>query len=463
MNWGPFTCDQEPAVEAELVELCEQVRDRVLSTVPTRDLRALALIGGYGRGEGGVEATEQGPRPHNNLDFVLIVSRRSKRLAEQWKESLDAALACVRNDASIGIDLSVVHESKLLRSPCLVMWYDMRNGHKTIAGDAKFLPGLKQFRVERIMARDVRDLLVNRGSLLVINRWLARNANQWEDAVEGKHGGGGIAAQTERDDAPEALSALQRTLVRHLHKAIIGYGDALLYFAGQYHWSYVEKAERMAACELADPDFTQLYLDATAFRMAPCYDEWRERDVLEEQRRLLPLLSHVHLCCESLRLQRTINDWDEYAQAAPPAALAERWQDPVEWLRKGARLARDAQTELPGYGLSALGVRAAGERGRLAFALPATVYDVESLRPWAWALLQGQAKLPYVVAQDDLEDLYVTTWGDVADSNFRHVRAQFMNPDDTDSSRGNNVASTASTVNSTSDDSRAPLCEEVAR
>src|SRR5690606_3500364 len=118
--------------------------------------------------------------------------------------------------------------------PCLVMWFDMRFGHKVLLGDPSFARGLDRFRLSRIEPADVRNLLVNRGTLLVIN-----------DLLFDGPGGNDEAAR--------------RTALKHAMKAVIGYGDALLYFLGEYDHSYVEKQRRMRIRRDVPAAFRDLY------------------------------------------------------------------------------------------------------------------------------------------------------------------------------------------------------------
>ena len=169
-SWGNFTQRGFPLVEAQLTRLAHSVREASKKTLKPDEYHALVAIGGYGRGEGGVIRSASGTeRPHNNLDLLLITRSRSSQKLGQIKKRLQRAYEHLIEEYHIEIDVSTVPLSTLRHAPSLVMWYDMFLGHKTILGDAGLIPSLKKFRVERIPAWDIRNLLVNRGTLLVIN------------------------------------------------------------------------------------------------------------------------------------------------------------------------------------------------------------------------------------------------------------------------------------------------------
>ncbi|HYI01101.1 hypothetical protein, partial [Hyalangium sp.] len=169
MMEGRFTLRGSAAVEAQIAGIVRQAAAIIGARVRPDELRALALMGGYGRGEGGVERSGGSERPHNNLDFLLVINGT---IRPGLKELLDRSLEPLRRQYAVGLDLGIVTARALRRAPCLVMWYDMRYGHKTALGDTAFLPSLTHFSREAIVPGDVRDLLVNRGTLLVINEAL---------------------------------------------------------------------------------------------------------------------------------------------------------------------------------------------------------------------------------------------------------------------------------------------------
>ena len=199
-HWGRFTVYGTDAVEGTLRNLVETVGNAFEEALRPYRWRTVLLLGGYGRGEGGVECIEGKERPHNNLDFLVVLREGDARKVNQVKQKLDAVLESLRKVHGIAMDLAVTTESRLCKAPSLVMWYDMRFGHKTILGDDTFIKGLDHFQLDRIPSWDVRNLLVNRGTLLLINDELLQRRPPGVD--------------------------VRKVVVKHIMKAIIGYGDA---------------------------------------------------------------------------------------------------------------------------------------------------------------------------------------------------------------------------------------------
>src|SRR5208283_1906889 len=68
-----FTIDGSWELEDSLEGICGRVRCEVRDQIPRRDLMAIILGGGYGRGEGGVFRSEVGEQPYNDLDFYIFL------------------------------------------------------------------------------------------------------------------------------------------------------------------------------------------------------------------------------------------------------------------------------------------------------------------------------------------------------------------------------------------------------
>jgi hypothetical protein len=302
---------------------------------------------------------------------------------------VDAALDPVARRAGLGIDTGVVGEHALRYAECRVFWYDVRNGHKTLLGDAGFVPSLDRFRVERIVPSDVRDLLVNRGTLLVINDALLEDPDQTDEA--------------------------RRAIVRHAMKAIIGYGDALLFFLGGYHWSYVERQRRMRGRSEVASGVRLLYDQAMEFRFRPDHGAWTRRDLRAWTEQVRDALRGVHLDVESRRLGRPDLDWPEYADLALGASLVEGAARPRSAARKLLALLRSEPYPVDGPFAATIGWRVASPRERLAAVFPQVAYGVGDPR---YAALAAAALGAASTDPAGMRSAYLSSWGRHADPNF---------------------------------------------
>lgn len=248
---------------------------------------ALILIGGYGRGEGGILVQDDAFHPHNDLNILYIHHGSIDNI------SIDKAnrqLEKISKTYTIDIDMSAINKNKLLNLNGLVMSYDMRYGHKTLLGNSDFLKEYQAFSIENIDPIEVRQLLVNRGTLLLINRLLLNKET--------------------------LLETEKRLIIKHTMKAIIGYGDALLYFNNAYHWSYAQKQSNLSHMKNISKDIKDLYSEAILFRFMPDYDVYLDKDLKTWNKELFAILSRVHLECEQVNLIDSDLDWDNYLTIA---------------------------------------------------------------------------------------------------------------------------------------------------
>lgn len=248
---------------------------------------ALILIGGYGRGEGGIVLENGTYRPHNNLDLLYIYNGNIHR---DMIELANSKLQDISKKHDIGIDMSAINKQKVMRLDGQVVAYDMRHGHRTLLGDSAFLKEHEAFSIYNIDPADIRQLLVNRGTLLLINRVLLNKETQTKDE--------------------------KKLIIKHAIKAIIGYGDALLYFNDSYHWSYAQKQLNMSELKNIDKDIKELYSEAMLFRFMPDYDTYLEKDLKAWNDELIKILSSIHLQCEKMNLSERELDWENYFTTA---------------------------------------------------------------------------------------------------------------------------------------------------
>jgi hypothetical protein len=391
-GWGRFTARGSRAVEERITAAMERAAHAASAVLAPSEYRALVLIGGYGRGEGGVEVREGAEYPHNNFDLVLITNDLSSAAQTGARRRLREAVLPLSEEYGIEVDVSTTTVSRLQHTPALVIWYDMRFGHKTILGDAGFVPSLAHLRLERIPASDVRNLLVNRGTLLIINA---------------------LVLEQQVPDEP-----VRRLVVKHIMKAIIGYGDALLFFLGHYHWSYREKQRRMQTCTEAPESFRALYDEAVEFRFQPRYAGYLCRDLAAWQAELRAALAPVHLECERRRLQCAGLRWEDYPETALRHGVFEETASPRALAKKAANFLRGAGLAAPlSYG-AVLGYRMLGPAGVLPIVFPVPAYELEEprLRQFAAAALGARHdSIP------ELRRAFLRFWGQRVDTNFGSV------------------------------------------
>jgi len=297
MNITSYTYNGESSAEKTIQEMLDTISSTVSSLISKQDIKALVLLGGYGKGEGGTIFIDGVNRPHNNFDLLLITENSTQVGKRNIKKIVTQKMKAVSKKLDIGIDISVMSEAKIRSMPTRVLWYDMKEGHKTLLGDKKLIPSLPHLRRD-IPSWDMRNLMVNRGSLLLINT---------------------VCLQKTDSD-----HNIQKLIIKHTMKAIIGYGDALLYFLGQYHWSYREKLNRILSHDGISIKFKRIYDSAISFRISPNYQYYLEKDLGKWQQEVCKQLNDTHIECEAKRLNRSGLCWENYLETALSHLIAEQ-------------------------------------------------------------------------------------------------------------------------------------------
>lgn len=284
---GRLTLSGGAQVERTLHDLVRKAAKAVLASLPTTNLKALVLAGSCGRGEGGIRLEDGVEHASSSLDLVLFTTGLKSPARSHLAAKVKADLQSLRRRSGIAIDLRVVDARRVERDRVRLLWYEVREAHKLLAGDPAFLQSLARFTVGNVESRDLADLVVNRGALLVMNDL--------------------ITAQGPL--TPERRAAVVANTV----KAVIGYGDAFLFSRGRYHASYVERRLRMGdRSNYATPEFKALYEAAMHHRFTGDPKDAARLLAAVATGRLRKVLRDLHLDIERRRLGARRLTFDDY-------------------------------------------------------------------------------------------------------------------------------------------------------
>ncbi len=396
-EWGRFTAKGSQKVEVLITRMVEEVITIIEQTIPEKDYKCLYMLGGYGRGEGGVVIVNGQERPHNNFDLLLVTNEMRSEKLEEVKKLLDNSLKQLSERIGVGIDTSLINGSKLRNAACRIIWYDMKFGHKLLSGSSDLIMSCSQFKLHSIPAWDARNLLVNRGTLMIINDLLLKQKTLDLE--------------------------LKKVIIKHMVKSIIGYGDCLLFFLNQYDWSYVEKQKRMQARKDVDPEFKKLYDEAMDFRFQPDYEPYLHLDMNLWIKEVRELMKSINLYCESRRLHRKKLDWDNYILFALAHGISEGGLGLKAWGKRFLNYS-SMETEFPGkaYMQVKLGYKFLGEKGILPLIYPLIAYNLrnQDYRKIARSFLRVKN-----FNFEDLRSAYLKKWGTYMDTNFDNLLKKY--------------------------------------
>lgn len=209
-----------------------------------RNLVALVLGGGYGRGEGAVVGPRGCQRPYNDLDLLVVV-HRPLGVARRLDEVSARHRELVGIDVDFGRPLTV---PEIERWEPRLRWYDLVHGHVVLSGDPDLLARHAPRRVSApVPIAEAARLLLNRGAGILSAMLVTRGGEEPPD-----------------DDFVR----------RNIYKAFLAVGDSYIIRAQQRTTRHVGRPALLASLahrlpsRLAD-EIVARYAQAVSFKLAP--------------------------------------------------------------------------------------------------------------------------------------------------------------------------------------------------
>ncbi len=220
-----------------------------LATIGERNLSAIILGGGYGRGEGGVTIRDGMERLYNDYDMFVVsngLSMAEKKETDQKFRELSTRLT---KEFGIEVDFSPLkNASELRRLDYEMVWYEGRKGHMVLWGDEHVFDAIPEWDIKDMPHAEAARLLMNRGMGLL------------------------LASRKLRDCGSD--SAALEFIERNAWKAVMASGDTFLILKSQYDSSYVKRGENfkmLAPVDLiaAGSELCEYYSQSIHYKLSP--------------------------------------------------------------------------------------------------------------------------------------------------------------------------------------------------
>lgn len=288
-----FTIDGSPALEDRLQRLCDKIQREAAAVIARKQLAALVLGGGYGRGEGGVLKTENGDEPYNDLEFYIFLKGNRLWNERLYGKQIHHLAQRLSVEAGLQVEFKIDSIDRFRRSAVSMFGYDLVAGHRIICGETSIFHGCEHhLQAKAIPLSEATRLMFNRCTGLLLARELL-----------GK-------PALSNDDAD--------FIGRNLAKMQLALGDAVLTARGQYHWSADERHRRLAALDVAELglNWSEIQADHAAgleFKLHPRRISRSAEEFDLEHKRLASLAMRLWLWLESQRLKQTFLSASDYA------------------------------------------------------------------------------------------------------------------------------------------------------
>lgn len=267
------------------------------------NLAAVVLGGGYGRGEGGVRHAPDGDKLYNDLDLFVFTDGAGRRGRARIADALKPVSEKWEKLLGVAVDFSPAKNLTSLRSVARTLMYqELVRGWKPVWGDAAPGRWIPEYPPEALPFSEAARLLLNRGMGLLF-------------------AGERLAGKSEDADF----------IVRNMHKAALGAGDALLLAGKAYRWRGAERLEALreyAERTALAPDFVASYERAWRYKLEP-------DPVLPEEPWAAWQTNRAFLL-EAFRRVAGVDTLDAVASGLHRRAARERsWKNPLRRLRGG--------------------------------------------------------------------------------------------------------------------------------
>ncbi|WP_295447316.1 hypothetical protein [uncultured Thiodictyon sp.] len=301
-NRERYTLDGDAAVETRIARDQSLIAQAVTALVAPPAFRALVLMGGYGRGEGGYCLRDGQPEPYNDYDYFVVVRDLDRSKRQALAQALAQQAKALEPEVGVEVDFALLREDRLPAAEYSLMNAEMIWGHRVVAGDQRVLEAMPAMPLPRVPLGEFTRLMLNRGALLLMN-------------------------QRRLADGSALTAGEQEVFFKYLFKAILACGDARLAGNRSYQPSYVQKAQLLNALDWPGKDaFIDLYTQASDNKFHPDYSRYAAEDATLWQARVVTIWLKTFSWFEAERTGKPIGDWNAYcAPTIPKGQGGQSW------------------------------------------------------------------------------------------------------------------------------------------
>ena len=283
-----YTPDGDEAVEARIARDQALIASAVQEALAPPEFRALVLMGGYGRGEGGYVLRDGTPEAYNDYDYFVVVRDLDRVRRNTVSEALAEKAKGLEHEVGVEVDFALLPEATLQGAEYSLMNAEMIWGHRVVAGDPDVLDAMPPMPFGGLPAGEFTRLLLNRGALLLMNQMRLA------------------------EDSPLGPQE-QEVFFKYLFKAVLACGDARLAGTHVYHPSYLKKLELLQAMDWSGKEvLMDCYLQAWENKFHPNYGRYASEDAMSWQDRVVRSWLDTLCWFERWRTGKDVGDWIAY-------------------------------------------------------------------------------------------------------------------------------------------------------
>lgn len=261
----------------------------VQTLLPPSGMEGLMLTGPYGRGEGGVLRLVN-DTPFDSMDFVVFAKGGAECESSPLHALLNELAGRLTPFAGTRITIRLADRARWRHAPVSRESYELIAMHRWIVGSELLLEGCQHHAdAKKIPVEDAMSLLLDRCSALLVT----------QDRL--------FQRQFTIQDAAAA--------VRSFARAQLAMGDAVLIARHQYHWSCVERSQRLNESRSPSWALTLVghHVQGVEFQLHPTIEGESRGSLGVRAEQISNLASQVWLWLEQSRLKLNFSSVQMYA------------------------------------------------------------------------------------------------------------------------------------------------------
>jgi len=263
-------------------------------------IESLILVGGYGRGEGGVWRRDGTDTVFNDYDFFLVL--KGKVLIEQ-KKIVESVTEQLSEKIGIEVDIFTISKKRFVSLPLSLMNYEMKAKSHIVYGNRDILDELQLYNVNDMPEIEGTRLLLNRGSLLLYCKRAIQNLqNPTADEYQ--------------------------KIIKYLFKAQLALGDSYLLLDQRYDYRLLKKEQIILSLQSSPYEMfskiKEVYCEALEFKKKVDFSLYMNRDLNRWVEDILSLYESYYLWYEEQRLGRKFIAWNNYSSSILRESLCQK-------------------------------------------------------------------------------------------------------------------------------------------
>ncbi|MCP4177248.1 MAG: hypothetical protein GY756_05735 [bacterium] len=276
----------------------ELIVKTALGVVPEKDISAIILGGGYGRGQGGVSFVGGKMGLYNDYDMFMVTKNVSRDKKRKYFNLLFNECEKLKDIVGVDVDFGPLKNlNELENLPFTLMYYELKKGHEVIYGQKNILDLLPEHDINNIPSEEALNYMLNRGVglLLAYDKFALKEKSRSDNEF----------------------------IERNIFKALMACGDIFLILEKKYSYSYTDRCKLISTFKdrdiIKNENFIEYYIKSINYKLKP---ENRFELIQDDLNKTIVFFKQFYLYAFSKYWNTEINSFEEYYSMLEKSGIA---------------------------------------------------------------------------------------------------------------------------------------------